>query len=117
MKRKKLALHNRSAIYDGWFVSLSWHRLQNCSNGGITTATSGPARCEAVLHGCRTSLVEKGYVFVVVYILATSKVTPGRVFCKIQIFSLNTRGYYGMYHVVQWLLTVLCYRRGDFGLH
>ena len=45
---------------DGWFVLSLQHRLQICSNGGITTATSGPARFEAVLHVCGTSLVGRG---------------------------------------------------------
>ena len=43
------------------------------------TATSGPGRCEAVLHSCGTSTVGGWCWFVVVYILATSKVTPGWV--------------------------------------
>ena len=53
----------------GWFILLSRQRLQICSNGGTTTVTSGPVKCEAKLHGCRTSPV------FIVYILAISKVT------------------------------------------
>ena len=44
-------------MYDGWFVSLLRHRLQICSNGGTTAATSGLVRCKAVLHGYGTSPV------------------------------------------------------------
>ena len=60
-------------MYDGWFVSPSRPRLQICNNGGTTADTSGLAKCEAVLHGCGTSPV-----FVDVYVLVTSKVSPGR---------------------------------------
>ena len=45
-------------MYGGWFVPLSQHMLQIYSN--TTTATRGPAKCEAVLHGCGTMLVMKG---------------------------------------------------------
>ena len=36
------------------------HMLQICSNGGTTAASSGLARCEAVLHSCGTSPVGGG---------------------------------------------------------
>ena len=51
------ATYNLSWMNDGRFVPLSRHRLQICSNGGTTVATSGLVRCEAVLHGCGTSPV------------------------------------------------------------
>ena len=64
-------------MYDELFVPLSCHKLQICSNCCTTTATSGPRRCEAVLHGCQKSLVGGGggFLFVVVYILTMFKVT------------------------------------------
>ena len=49
--------HCHKCMYDGWFVLLSRHKLQICSNGG-TTNKYGPARCEAVLHGYGTSPLE-----------------------------------------------------------
>ena len=45
-------------MYDGWFMPLLQHRLQICNNGG-TTSSSGPARCEAVLHGYGTIPLEE----------------------------------------------------------
>ena len=69
------------SMYDEWFVPLSQHRLQICSNGGTTTATSDLAMCEAVFHvyGSTLVVVVEGTGLVVVYFLATSKVTPGQV--------------------------------------
>ena len=58
----------------GGLCRFTRQNLQICSDGGTTTATSGPARCEAVLHGCGTSLVG-----VIDYLLAISKVISGRV--------------------------------------
>ena len=63
----------------GWFMPLSRHCLHICSSGGTTTDTSGPAQCETVLYSCgdKPSVGERVCLFVVVYILATSKATPG----------------------------------------
>ena len=63
-------------LYFRWVVCSAFAaQAAKCSNDGITTAISGPARSEAVLHGCGTSSVEKGCSFAVVYMLAASKVT------------------------------------------